>query len=221
MWRVVIGSLALSWSALSWAQTVPNVTQWIGIFQEVRQHALFKDLLLSYAKAAAKNIEYAPVGVIPRAGLDCVVVIAEGDNPMMARIMQLSSTKEITRALLLTIAAHELGHCDRLRSKRMSAELWTRFAATEHDSSERHAMEREVSIEEAYADAYAFAYIQDTQPAQYVNVFAAMHSVRHDPAFSNPIYHVEPLYALLASHGLDVSLPLRRRVEAVMQQAKF
>ena len=221
MSKLVIGSLALWWSALVWAQDNPSVTQWISIFQEVRQHALFKDLRLTFAKAAAENVEYAPAGIIPRAGLDCVVVIAEGDNPMMARIMRLSATAEDTHALLLAIAAHELGHCFRIRSKHMSTELWSRFAATTQDSAERHAMEREVSIEEAYADAYAFAYIQDTRPALYANVFAAMRSFRHDPALSNPVYQVEPLYNHLATHGLDASLPLPRRVEAVMQQAKF
>lgn len=221
MSKVVIGSLALWWSALVWAEGIPSVTQWIGIFQEVRQHALFKDLNLSYAKAAAENVDYAPVGVMPRAGLDCVVVIAEGDNPMMARIMHLGAATNNTHALLLSIAAHELGHCFRLRSKHMSTELWTRFAATVQGSAERHAMEREASIEEAYADAYAFAYIQDTRPALYASVFAAMHRVRLDPALSNPVYHVEPLYTQLANQGLDLSLAPARQVEAAMRQAKF
>lgn len=221
MSRVAIGFLGVFWPVFSWAYGIPTVAQWIDIFQEVRQHALFADLNISYAKAAAKDVAYSPVGVIPREGLDCVVVISEGANPKMEQIMKLTSTPENTRAFLLTIAAHELGHCFRIRSRHLSQALWESVAAAAEGSVERQALEKKLSIEEAYADAYAFAYIRNARPEVYADVFEAMHSLRVGPAFATPFYQVEPLYALLGSKGLDASLSLQNQVEAAMRQSNF
>ena len=221
MSKVGVGILGIFWSALAWAQGIPTVTQWIDVFQEVRQHPLFQDLKFSYAKAPAENVAYSPVGVMPREGQDCVVVISEGANPKMNQILELTSTREDVRPLLLAMAAHELGHCFRIRSKHLSVELWERVAATAEGTAERRSMEKLVSIEEAYADAYAFAYIHDAHPQMYSKVFAVMHCLRYEPSFATSFYQVEPLYALLGSRGLDVSLPLQNQVEAAMQQAKF
>ena len=221
MFRLAIGLLGVLWSAWCCAQDIPTVVQWTALFQEVRQHPLFRELAFSYAKAPAANVEYSPVGVMPRQGLDCVVVISEGDNPKMERIMRLAGTPEAAHDFLLAIAAHELGHCFRIRSGHLSIALWTRVAATTPGSAERRVMEKQVSIEEAYADAYALAYIRDAHPLRYAEVFEAMYSLRHEPAFATPFYQVEPLYQQLSSAGLDVGLSLHNQVEAVMRQSKF
>ncbi|WP_296447870.1 hypothetical protein [Rhodoferax sp. UBA5149] len=221
MSKVAIVFLGLFWSVLSWAQGIPSVAQWTDIIQEVHRHPLFRELNISYAKAPAENVSYSPVGVMPREGLDCVVVISEGNNPRMELIMKLTSTPENARAFLLTMAAHELGHCFRIRSKHLSVALWERVAATTEGSAERQSMQKLISIEEAYADAYAFAYIQDAHPGLYTDMFEAMHSLRYEPAFATPFYQVEPLYELLGSRGLDVSLSFQNQVETAMQQSKF
>jgi len=217
----ILASLALLWPALSWAQGVPTVTQWIAIFQEVHQHPLFRDLKFSYGRIPAENAGFSPVGVMPREGLDCVIAISEGDNSKMGRMMALTSSPETARAFLLTIAAHEFGHCFRIRSKNLSLQLWERVLATAPGSAERRAMEKVISIEEAYADAYAFAYIRDAHPQMYAAVFKAMHSLRHEPSFATPFYQVEPLYLQLDSRGLDASLSLPMQVEAVMRASSF
>jgi len=217
----ILASLALLWPALSWAQGIPTATQWIAIFQEVHQHPLFRDLKFSYARLPAKNVGYSPVGVIPREGQDCVIALSEGDNPKMGRMMALTSSPETARAFLLTIAAHEFGHCFRIRSRNLTLQLWERVLATAPGSAERQAMEKVISIEEAYADAYAFAYIRDAHPQMYEAMFKAMHRLRHEPSFATPFYQVEPLYLQLDSRGLDVSLSLHAQVEAVMRASSF
>ena len=221
MSRVVVGVVMLFWSAFSGAQSVPNVDQWIALFEQVRQHPLFQDLKFSYAKTPAANVGFSPVGVIPREGVDCVVVVSEGDNPKMAHMMALPTTPATARAFLLAIAAHELGHCIRIRGKHLSVELWERVPATTAGSAERQAVEKLISIEEAYADAYAFAYTQSTHPDLYAKVFAVMHTLRHDPAFATVFYQVEPLYVQLGSRGLDVRLSMHEQVEAAMLESRF
>ncbi len=217
----ILAILALLWPALSCAQGIPTVTQWITLFQEVHQHPLFRDLNVSYAKIPAENAGYSPVGVIPREGQDCVVAISEGDNSKLGRMMTLTSSPETARAFLLTIAAHEFGHCFRIRSRNLSLQLWERVHATTPGSAERLGMEKVISFEEAYADAYAFAYIRDAHPQMYAAMFKAMHSLRHEPSFATPFYQVEPLYLQLDSRGLDVSLSLQMQVEAVMRASRF
>jgi len=217
----ILASLALLWPALSWAQGIPTVTQWIALFEEVRQHPLFRDLKVSYARIAVEDAGYSPVGVIPREGQDCVVAISDGDNPKLVRMMELTSSPETARAFLLTIAAHEFGHCFRIRSKNLSVELWERVLATAPGSAERQAMEKVMSIEEAYADAYAFAYISDAFPQMYAAMFKAMHSLRHEPLFATAFYQVEPLYLQLDKRGLDLNLSLQMQVEAVMRASSF
>jgi hypothetical protein len=221
MSKFALGFLLLFGSALTWGQNIPSVSQWIDMFEEVRQHPLFADLNLSYAKAPAENVAYSPVGVIPREGVDCVVVISEGANPKMELIMKLSAKPENVRAFLMTIAAHELGHCFRIRSRHLTVGLWESVAASTPGTAQRQLLEKKVSIEEAYADAYAFAYIHNARPEVYPDVFEAMHSLRIAPTFATPFYQVEPLYALLGSKGLDASLPLKNQVEAAMQQSNF
>ena len=76
-------------------------------------------------------------------------------------------------------------------------------------------------MEEAYADAYAFAYVRDAQPTMFAAMFMAMRRLRREPAFATPFYQVEPLYAQLGSRGLDASLSLPMQVEAVMRESKF
>lgn len=213
--------LLLFWSAWASAQGIPTVDQWIGIFQEVHRHPLFSDLKITYAKAPAENVGYSPVGVIPREGLDCVVVVSEGANPKMERMMRLTDSPHSTRVFLLAIAAHEFGHCFRIRSKHLSAQLWINVMATAEGSPERQALEKRVSIEEAYADAYAFAYVQNAHREAYADVFGAMRSLRYEPAFATPFYQVEPLYEQLVNRGLDITLSLHNQVEMAMQQAKF
>ncbi len=217
----ILASLALLSPGLSCAQGIPSVTQWITLFQEVHQHPLFRDLNVSYAKLPVENAGFSPVGVIPREGQDCVVAISEGDNSKLDRMMALTSSPETARVFLLTIAAHEFGHCFRIRSRNLSLQLWERVLATTPGSAERKAMEKIVSIEEAYADAYAFAYIRDAHPQMYAAVFKAMHSLRHEPSFATPFYEVEPLYRQLDSRGLDVSLSLQMQVETVMKASRF
>jgi hypothetical protein len=221
MAKVSILLAALLWSALSWAQDVPTADQWIGLFKEVQQHTLFKDLKVAYTKAPVVNVGDSPVGVMPRNGVDCVVVMSEGDTTKLAQMMALTSSPEDARAFLMTIAAHEFGHCFRIRSGNLSVALWQRGLATAIGSPERQGFEKIISIEEAYADAYAFAYIRDAQPRMYAAMFMAMHRLRREPAFATAYYQVEPLYAHLGSRGLDDSLSLPMQVEAVMRGSKF
>ncbi|MES2948454.1 MAG: hypothetical protein V4858_07925 [Pseudomonadota bacterium] len=221
MLRFASALVALLWSALASAQATPTVGQWIAVFEEVRQHALFSSLNVVYAKAPAANIGYTPVGVIQRSGVDCVVVISEGDNPKMTQMMALAGTSATTHAFMQTVAAHEFGHCFRMRSKHLSIEMWERVEAATPDSQERLALEKLLSIEEAYADAYAFVYLQATHPDLFADVLQAMHTLRHVPAFATPFYQVEPLYEQLSRRGLNVALSLHDQVEAVMVQAKF
>jgi len=217
----ILTILALLWPPLSWAQGIPTMTQWIAVFQEVHQHPLFRDLKFTFGRIPAEKAGYSPVGVMPREGQDCVIAISEGDNSKMGRMMALTSTPEAARAFLLTIAAHELGHCFRIRSRNLSLQLWERVLATAPGSAERKAMEKVISFEEAYADAYAFAYIRDAHPQMFASMFKAMHSLRHEPSFATPFYQVQPLYLQLASRGLDVSLSLPMQVEDVMRESSF
>lgn len=221
MSRFAWGLLILFWSALSYAQTIPTVVQWIEVFEEVRQHALFAELKITYAKASAENVGFTPVGVMPREDVDCVIVISDGDNPTMAQMMKLPATPAMVHAFLMTIAAHEFGHCFRIRGKHLTRELWERAAVTTAGTAEREVIEKLISIEEAYADAYAFAYLQDAHPEVYAEMFTAMHRLRHEPAFATPFYRVEPLYVQLGSRGLDGRLSLHNQVEAVMLESKF
>ncbi len=221
MYKIAIGFAGVCWSVLSWAQNIPSVVQWRDIFQEVRQHTLFKELEVSYAKAPAAATGYTPIGVIQKEGAGCSVVIAEGENPKMRAILRFSSTAQETRALLLAAAAHELGHCLRVRHRKMSTQLWTLVAATDEGSLERQSLEKQVSLEEAYADAYAFVYIQDAHPELFGKAFKVMQALRAAPALATPFYQVQPLYEQLANRGLDASLALHKQVEAVIQQSKF
>ena len=221
MAKVSMVLAALLWSVLSWAQDVPTANQWIGLFKEVQQHALFKDLKVAYAMAPVANVGDSPVGVMPRDGVDCVVLISVGDTTKLSQMMALTSSPEAARAFLMTIAAHEFGHCFRIRSGNLSVALWQRGLATAVGSPERQAFEKVISIEEAYADAYAFAYVRDAQPKMFAAMFMAMHRLRREPAFATAFYQVEPLYAQLGSRGLDDSLPLPMQVEAVMKESKF
>jgi hypothetical protein len=221
MSRIASALVTLLWSALACAQSTPTIVQWIGVFEEVRQHALFKDLNMTYAKAPAANIGFTPVGVMERAGVDCVVVVSDGENPKMVKMMNFPTTLAATHAFMQTVAAHEFGHCVRMRGKHLSLEMWERVAAATEGSAQRQDLEKLLSIEEAYADAYAFVYLKDTHPALYDDVLLAMHSLRREPSFANPFYQVDPLYAQLNSRGLDTRLPLHEQVEAVMLNAKF
>ena len=221
MAKVCIATLVLLWSTLGWAQNIPSVRQWVSIFDEVHQHPLFKDLKVTYAKTPAESVGFSPVGVVPREGVDCVVVISEGDNAKMEQILALIPSQEATQAFLMTMAAHEFGHCFRIRHRHLSVELWERVLATAPGTAERQAMEKRISLEEGYADAYAFAYLRDAHAPMYTAMFKAMHRLRHEPAFATPFYQVEPLYVQLGSRGLDASLPLQLQVEAIMKAAKF
>ncbi len=221
MLRLVTGLAVLFWSTFVSAQGIPTVDQWVALVEEVRQHPFFRDLKISYAKIPAAKVGFSPVGVLERAGVDCVVVISEGDNPKMERMMQLPGTPVTEHAFLLTIAAHELGHCFRIRGKHLTLRLWQRVEETAPGTSEREALERLLSIEEAYADAYAFAYMLNAHPELYAAAFFAMRSLRHEPAFATPFYQVEPLYAHLGSRGLDTRLALHEQVEAVMLGSRF
>jgi ureidoglycolate hydrolase len=213
--------LLLWWSALACSQGTPTIVQWISIFEQVRQHPLFSDLTMTYAKAPAANIGFTPMGVIERAGIDCVVVVSDGENPKMARMMAFPTNPATTYAFMQTVAAHEFGHCLRMRGKHLSLDMWQRVEAAEEGTVERLALEKLLSIEEAYADAYAFVYLKDTHPQLYDDVLLTMQSLRHEPTFANPFYQVEPLYAQLKSQGINGKLPLHDQVQAVMVSAKF
>jgi hypothetical protein len=221
LFKSVIGVFVLSFSALCSAQSIPSVAQWLDMFAQIHENALFKDLKVRYVKASSVSVAYTPLGVIPGEGPDCVVVIAEGANPKMEQILRLAPTPQRTQALLLSIAAHELGHCLRIRNRQMSPTLWSLAAVPAAGTIERGAMEKTISMEEAYADAYALAYMQEARPELYAEALLAMRSLRYEPAFASPYYLVKPLYERLAEHGFDGSLPLAKRVEAAMQQSYF
>ncbi|MDD5028710.1 MAG: hypothetical protein PHH58_04285 [Rhodoferax sp.] len=213
--------LSLLWPALACAQGIPTVVQWISVFEEVHQHALFRDLKMSYAKAPAANIGFTPVGVMERTGLDCVVVVSDGENQKMTRMMAFLTDPATTYAFMQTVAAHEFGHCLRMRGKHLTLEMWQRVAAADEGSVERLALEKLLSIEEAYADAYAFVYLKDTHPQRYDEILLTMQNLRREPSFANSFYQVDPLYVQLKSQGINGTLPLHDQVQAVMLSAKF
>ena len=219
--KLLWGCMGFFWSAFCAAQVVPSVLEWRGIFEEVRHHALFRELDVRYSKAPAENVGYTPVGVVHNGDTGCLVVIAEGDNPRMQNLMQFGSTAWELRTLLLLAAAHELGHCVRVRQKQMSAQFWALVAATPEGSAQRHYMERQASLEEAYADAYALVYLQDTHPEMLQRALRVMTALRTDPDFETAYYQVKPLYDQLASQGFDAGLPLQRRIETAVQLSKF
>ncbi len=219
--RIVVGLVVFWWSAVSWAQTIPTVLQWIETFQEVRQHPLFKGLDIRYSKAPAKNVGFTPVGVVLNEGPGCAVVIAEGENPRMRSIMRFSSTAQDLKTMMLAAAAHELGHCLRVWQGHMSPQLWSLVAATDEGSPERHSLEKKASFEEAYADAYAFAYMQDSHPEQFPSAFGMMRALRLAAEFATELYQVEPLYKLLGARGFDARRAAQARVEAAMRDANF
>jgi hypothetical protein len=150
-----------------------------------------------------------------------VVVVSDGENPKMTRMMTFASTPAVTHALMQTVAAHEFGHCLRMRGKHLSMAMWERVAAATEGSAERLALEKRLSIEEAYADAYAFVYLKATRPLLYDEVLLSMQNIRHEPTFATPFYQVDPLYAQLKSQGLDTKLPLHEQVQALMVRAKL
>jgi hypothetical protein len=108
-----------------------------------------------------------------------------------------------------------------MRAKHLSLEMWERVAAADDGSVERLALEKLLSIEEAYADAYAFVYLKDTHPQLYDEVLLTMQNLRREPTFVNPFYQIDPLYVQLKSQGINDKLPLHDQVQDVMLSAKF
>lgn len=221
MAKLALGCLGLFWSVLCWSQSIPGVPEWKSVFEEVRRHALFRELDVRYAKAPAQNVGYTPIGVVPNRDISCTVVIAEGENPKMHALMQFTSTPDQLHMLLVVAAAHELGHCLRVRHKQMSHEFWALVAATDEGTPQRHFMERQASLEEAYADAYALVYIRDVRPQQFDEALRLMTSLRTDPDFATPFYQVQPLYQLLARRGFDTRFALQRQVDLAIKQSGF
>jgi hypothetical protein len=219
--KTVFAVFLFFWSTVSWAQATPTVVKWIEIFQEVRQHQMFNGLNIRYSKAAAKNVGYTPIGVVLNEGSDCSVVIAEGENPKMRAIMRFASNAQDLKTLMLVAAAHELGHCLRVWQRHMSPQLWLLMAATDEGSPERHSLQKIASFEEAYADAFAFAYVQDAHPEQFPRAFGMMRALRSAPEFETELYQVEPLYNLLVARGLDARRSPQARVDDVMKDANF
>ena len=221
MSRTVVGLVVFCWSAVAWAQATPTVAQWIAMFQEVRQHPLFNELDIRYSKAPARNVGFTPIGVVLNEGSGCAVVIAEGENPKMRSIMRFAATEQDLKTLMLVAAAHELGHCLRVWQRNMSPQLWALVAATDEGSLERRSLEKKASHEEAYADAYAFAYMQDAHPEHFPSAFSMMRALRSAPEFATVLYQVAPLYRLLGARGLDPRRTPQSRVDEAMKDAKF
>jgi hypothetical protein len=94
--------------------------------------------------------------------------------------------------------------------------MWERVAAAEGGSTERLALEQLLSIEEAFADAYAFVYLRDTHPQLYDEMLLTMQNLRHDPTFATPFYQVDPLYLQLKSQGFNDKLPWHDQVQTVI-----
>ena len=203
------------------ADEIPSVQQWARVFEEVRQHALFQGLEVRYAKSPAANVGYTPIGVVMGEGTGCKVVIAEGENPKMRAIMRYGASPAELQTLMLTAAAHELGHCLRLRLRQMPSDLWSLVASASPGTPEKHAMERQASFEEAYADAYAMVYMRNAHPALYAQALQQMKALRGAAAFATAYYQVHPLYTALERQGLDTRLPLQQQAEAAMASADF
>lgn len=127
-----------------------------------------------------------------------------------------------TYAFMQTVAAHEFGHCLRMRGKHLSLDMWQRVEAADEGSVERLALEKLLSIEEAYADAYAFVYLKDTHPQLYDDALLTMQSLRHEPTFANPFFiKLNPCTRNSKAKGINGKPPLHDQVQAVMVSAKF
>ncbi len=135
--------------------------------------------------------------------------------------MRFGSTAQDRKTLMLVAAAHELGHCLRVWQQHMSPQLWALVAASDEGSPARHSLEKTASFEEAYADAYAFVYMQDAHPEQFASALRMMRALRSAPEFMTALYQVEPLYKLLGAQGLDARRTPQTRVDAAMRDANF
>ncbi len=191
------------------------------IFEEVRQHSLFVALEVRYAKSPAANVGFTPIGVVMGEGAGCKVVIAEGENPKMRAIMRFGPGPQELQTLMRTAAAHELGHCLRLRQRLMPSDLWSLVASAGAGTPERRAFESQASFEEAFADAYALAYMFDAHPTRYAQALQQMKALRGSATFATAFYDVHPLYAVLERRGFHSQLPLPQQVEGLMAAANF
>jgi hypothetical protein len=221
MKTLVIFALSLALSTTAFSRDVPTVQDWRNAVQVASAHPLFKGLTVKVDTAPIEALNMAPVATGEMPGVDCVVYIAEGDNPRLALILALAPTSGSVSAFVEAIAAHELGHCLRIRSKHLTTKVWALVSASSVGSDSRKALELQISREEAYADAYALVYVQDAHPAVYSEVFKAFHGLRHEPTFRGPFYQVQGLYRQVTATGLGLELPLEARVEDIMQRLTF
>ncbi len=225
MRKFVLAFICFVWSTLSCAQGVPTAHEWKSIFEEVQQHPLFRTLKVGFSVAAA-SMQNSPLVVMQTDGFDCGVSIVDDSNAMMSDVLEVGlpvqSSAQTRHALLQAIAAHELGHCLRVRSGELSARnTWSLLAKTEEGSAARHALELKISREEAFADAYALVVTQDSRPELFDDVFAAMSRLRYEPDFQSPFYQLAPLYQYISAHGIKSRLPTKRHIGALLSDAGY
>lgn len=219
MRKWLLGCASLLGAVGACAHELPSVSQWVHIFEEVRQHSLFQALEVRYAKSPAANVGFTPIGVVMGEGAGCKVLIAEGENPRMRTIMRFGPSPQALQTLMLTAAAHELGHCLRLRQRQMPSDLWSLVASAHAGTPERRAFERQASFEEAYADAYALAYMHGAHPARYGEALQQMKALRGSATFATAFYQVGPLYEVLEQQGFGSHQPLPQQVDSLMLAA--
>ncbi len=199
----------------------PDPAQWEAVIAEVHAHPLFGGIDLEVESRPAFLLGNSPLAMRPPRSEDepCTVFIGTEPHGAWSRIAPLLGTGEDLGHFMRLAVAHELGHCLRAGHRdALSALLQPASTADDHEGTHWHDA---VSREEAYADAYALAYFQDTHPAQYARAFALLRQVRIDPAFDSPHYRVDALYRHLARDGFARRGPgaIAGQVEQAMRAA--
>lgn len=200
---------------------VPEPARWETVISEVHAHPLFQGIDLEIESRPAFLLGNSPLAMRPPRSEDepCTVFIGTDPDGAWSRIAPLLRDEEDLGHFMRLAVAHELGHCLRAGHRDALSALLQPAAA----SAERHGgrWHDSVSREEAYADAYALAYFQDTHPAHYPRAFALLRQVRVDPAFDSPLYRVDALYQHLARAGFMRKGPgsIAGQVEQAMRAA--
>lgn len=198
----------------------PAPPTWEGVFGEVQSHELFRDLKVSYAVWPQADMP-APLFVIEKEGFDCEVVMSDNPGPELDLVMTLAANPVVKKAFMAAFAAHEFGHCLRARTSTAIGEARAAYVANPESAQALQYLESTSSLDEALSDAYALVYTQATHPELFHEVLAAMYALRHEPKFVNAFYQVHPLYEEVARAGVDTTLPLEARADALMQRSKF
>jgi hypothetical protein len=202
------------------AQTPPaTAPDWEQVAAEMIQRPEFEALPLQIRPPRGQSLGGSPIEMQFQAG-QCLLNLRTRGNPAAERLLAQALPEDRT-LWMQAVLAHEIAHCWRWQQGNDPGlqQLATLMGTASADAGAARQVQRQLGLEESFADVAALAWVATVAPQRFDAVLKAFQRLRGDLRLSSGPHDTRAALARVQREGFALGRPVFLAASELLQQA--